>query len=153
MQMKTMKAFGVVGSFALALCFLVPAVAQQVNKVRVAKKAPAPQIQGVTALTTHTINGNRDHYTKLSTRANELIKINWALKASPPTTSVSVSSTNPAVVQPGRVVYLDNVNGPNGPAGDIQATFLSRKKGQATLTFIIRRGKEFSTVKSDVEVK
>jgi hypothetical protein len=163
----------VVGSFALVLCIpLAPAGAQGAKKgqgaAAGAKKGtvPAPgavegakngltsQIEGVTAKTIHVINGNRDHDTKLTARPDDVIQIDWALKASPPTTSVSVNSSSPFVVQAGAIDHLNYVNGPGGAAGHIVVRFLARKKGTAKLTFVIRRTKtDFSTVTSVVQVQ
>jgi hypothetical protein len=169
--MKMMKSLVVVGSLALALCVaLAPLAAQGVQKAapgaaqgvqkaapgaaQGVQKAPAFQIQGVTDTAIHVINGNRDKNTKITARPNDVIQINWALKASPPTTSVSVGSTNPAVVLARAVRRLDNINGPSGAGGDIVVRFLARKKGTATVTFVIRRSKtDLSVVKSEVEVR
>jgi hypothetical protein len=158
--MKMMKSLVVVSSLALALCVaLAPIAAQGVQKAapgaaQGVQKAPAFQIQGVTDTAIHVINGNRDKNTKITARPNDVIQINWALKASPPTTSVSVGSSNPSVVLARAVRRLDNINGPSGAGGDIVVRFLARKKGTATVTFVIRRSNtDFSVVKSEVEVR
>jgi hypothetical protein len=156
---KMIKSLGVVGGFAVVLCIaLAPAGAQGAGKgpgaAAGAKNGPTPEIQGVTAKTIHVINGNRDRNTRLTARPNDVIQINWALKASPPTTSASVNSSSPLVVEARAIDHLNNVNGPSGAAGDIVVRFLARKKGTAKLTFVIRRtATDVSTVTSVVQVQ
>jgi hypothetical protein len=165
--MKMMKPLVVVGSLALALCIVQAPTAAQVQKAPPAKAAPAKapakaapakaalqKIAGVTDTSILVINGNRDHSTKITARVKDVIQINWALKASPPTTGVNVSSTNPAVVKVGAVRYLKNINGPTGAGGDIVVRFTAKQKGTSTLTWIIRRTEaDFSVVACTVTVQ
>jgi hypothetical protein len=163
----------VVGSFALVLCIaLAPAGAQGPKKgqgaaagakkdpdaapgaASAAKNGQTSQIQGVSAKTIHVINGNRHHDTKLTARPDDVIQIDWALKASPPTTSASVNSSSPFVVQAGAIDHLRIITDQGEAAGHIVVRFLARKKGTAKLTFIIRRTPtDFSTVTSVVQVQ
>jgi hypothetical protein len=143
--MKLRKSFVVVGGFALALCVaLAPIAAQGVRN----------QIQGVTEPTIHVINANKDRNTKIAARPNDVIQIDLALRASPPTTGVAVSSSNPSVVQALPVRRLNNINGPNGSGGNLVARYLAKQRGTATLTFVVARSKtDFTTIRSEVEVK
>jgi hypothetical protein len=161
--MKMMKSLVVAGSFALALCVAIaPTIAQVPTKGSGAAPgaknntpgAKTPQIKGVNASSIHVINGNRDHDTKVLARVGDVVQINWALKASPPTTSTTVSSSNSKVLKVGATRHLDNINGPTGASGDIVVRFTAQRKGTSKVTWkIVRTPTDFSIVTSLVQVQ
>jgi hypothetical protein len=159
--MKMMKSLVVAGSFALALCVAIaPTIAQVPNKngntgaKNNTPPAKTPQIKGVNATSIHVINGNRDHDTKVLARVGDVVQINWALKASPPTTSTFASTSNPSVLKKGAIRHLDNIKGPTGASGDIVVRFVAVKKGTAKVTWkIVRTPTDSSLVTSLVQVQ